>query len=256
MYLSIISFFIIGTIFGSFYNVVAYRITKGESIVFPPSSCPNCKHKLTPWELIPIFSFIIQGGKCRNCKNKMSLFYPLSECMCGILFALSYLSFGFSYELIIALTFVSVLDIVILSDYYYMIIEDCVLIFFGVLLLIEVFFINGFDALITSLIGGLISFLIMFAIKLLGDFIFKRESMGGGDIKLMIIIGFIIGYEMAAFSIFLASLLALPICLFTIKSKKNHEIPFGPFLSFASIIIYLLNININQIFDFVRGIIL
>ena len=80
MYLSIIVlFFIFGTIFGSFYNVVGYRIPKGESLLYPSSHCTKCNHKLSPLELIPIFSFLIQGGKCRKCKDKISWFYPIFE---------------------------------------------------------------------------------------------------------------------------------------------------------------------------------
>ena len=123
----ILGFFIIGMFLGSFYNVVASRLPKGESIIYPSSHCPNCNHKLGILELIPLFSYLIQGGKCSKCKQKISIFYPISEVMCGLLFVFCYLSFGFSYELIIALTFVSMLIIVILSDYYYMIIEDSVL---------------------------------------------------------------------------------------------------------------------------------
>jgi len=168
----IIGLFILGTILGSFYNVVAYRITKGESILFPSSHCPNCNHKLRPLELIPVFSFLIQGGKCTNCKSKISWFYPIAEIICGILFVVCFLSFGISKELIIALTFVSMLIIIVLSDYYYMIIEDSVLLVFGIFILIEKMVLYGFSAFIDSIVGALIAFLIMLAIKFLGDFIF------------------------------------------------------------------------------------
>lgn len=250
----IFGIFILGTILGSFYNVVAYRVTKGESIVYPSSHCPNCNHKLMPWELIPIFSFILQGGKCSSCKSKISIFYPISEILCGILFVLCYISFGFSLNLIIALTYASMLIIVILSDYYYMIIEDIVLIVFGILLIIETYFINGFDVLLLSLKSGIISFLIMMLLKLFGDFIFHRESLGGGDIKLMFIIGMIIGWEMSILTIFLSAFLAFPISLYVIKKNKNHEIPYGPFLALASLIIYLSHIDINTVLNFLGGI--
>ena len=84
--------FIIGTIFGSFYNVVGYRIPKGESIVYPPSHCTNCNHKLTFFELIPVLSYIFQKGKCKHCHQKISLFYPIFETLTGVLFVLSYSS--------------------------------------------------------------------------------------------------------------------------------------------------------------------
>ncbi|MEG2322669.1 MAG: prepilin peptidase [Bacilli bacterium] len=248
----ILGLFIMGAFLGSFYNVVAYRLPKGESIVYPSSHCPNCNHKLSPWELIPIFSFLIQGGKCTKCKKKISWFYPIAEILCGLLFVLAYLSFGISLDLIIALTFISLLIIVILSDYYYMIIEDSVLIVFGLLLMMEIFFIHGFNALVSSIISGVIAFAIMYLLKLFGDFLFKKESLGGGDIKLMFIFGLVIGSYMAIISIFLAAFIALPISLIILKLKKNHEIPFGPFLSVGALIIFLTHIDINTILNLLR----
>lgn len=248
----ILGLFILGTILGSFYNVVASRLSKGESILFPPSHCPKCNHQLKPWELIPIFSYILQLGKCSKCKEKISIFYPISEIICGLLFVICYLSFGISLDLIIALTFISMLIIIILSDIYYMIIEDSVLIFFGLLLIIEMFFIKGWLITLQSIGSGLIAFGIMFLLKLLGDFLFKKESLGGGDIKLMLVIGFMVGFDMAILSIFLAAIIALPISLVILKSKKDHEIPFGPFLALGCLIIYFSHFDINILLDWLR----
>ena len=83
-----IVFFIFGTILGSFFNVVGYRLPRNESIIFPPSHCPNCNHRLKMGELIPIFSYIIQGGKCRNCHKHIPLYYPIFESLCGLSFML------------------------------------------------------------------------------------------------------------------------------------------------------------------------
>ena len=122
----ILSFFIIGTIFGSFYNVVGYRIPKKESLLYPSSHCPNCNHNLSPLELIPIVSYIFLMGKCKKCKQKISLFYPFFEFTTGVLFALSYVSFGLSLECLFSIVFVSILVIIIISDYQTMIIPDSV----------------------------------------------------------------------------------------------------------------------------------
>ena len=252
----IIGLFMLGTILGSFYNVVAYRLPKGESIIYPASHCPNCNYKLRPWELIPIFSYLLQCGKCSSCKQKISIFYPISEILCGLLFVICYISFGISLDLIIALTFISLLIIVILSDYYYMIIEDSVLIIFGFLLVIEIYFIHGMDYLLPYLLSALIAFLIMLILKLIGDFIFKKESMGGGDIKLMAIFGLMIGWDMSIIAIFLSAFIALPISIIILKTKKSHEIPYGPFLSIAALIIYFTHLDINMIFDFLNYLIL
>lgn len=244
-------FLITGLFLGSFYNVVAYRITKGESILFPRSHCPQCKHNLKFWELIPIISFVIQKGKCVKCHAKISWFYPLAEIVCGLLFMTCYLVFGLSLNLIIALTFISMIVIIVLSDYYYMIIEDVILIVFGLLLMIEIFLINGINVLVSSILNGIIAFGVMFLIKLLGDFLFKKESMGGGDIKLMFIFGLVLGFELAITSIFLASIIALPISLIILKQKKDNVLPFGPYLSMGALILYFSQINFSSIFSFI-----
>lgn len=237
--------FVFGTIFGSFYNVVGDRVADGKSIIYPPSHCPKCKHRLTPLELVPIFSYLFQGGKCKNCKCKIPLFHPLYEIFIGLLFMFSYISFGFTGDLVIAITFVSMLAIIIVSDYYYMIIPDEILIFFGVTLALEVLLINGIDAFGISLLSGIISFGVMFLIKLFGDFIFKTESMGGGDIKLLFFLGFILGWPQALLSIFLGSIIGLPISLIVLKIKNTNIIPFGPFLALGAIIILLTQFNIE-----------
>lgn len=238
-------FFVLGTILGSFYNVVGYRIPKGESIVSPPSHCPNCNHRLAFWELIPILSYIFQRGKCTSCKQKISWFYPIFESGCGLVFAIAFLAFGFSWELLIAITFISMLIIVMVSDYNYMIISDEVLLFFGIALSIEILFIYGYQALIISLGNGCLACLFIYLLKLVGDFIFKRESMGGGDIKLLFIFGLVLGWPMSVLSIFLASVIGLPLSLIVMYKNKEHEIPFGPFLSLGAIIILLSRINLN-----------
>ena len=248
----IIAFFILGTILGSFFMVVAERIPRGESIITPPSHCDKCNHRLSPIELIPIFSYIIQGGKCRNCKTKLSIFYPLYELVSGILFSLTYISYGLTPQLIIALTFVSMLLIIVLSDIEYMIISDGVLIFFILALMVEIFLIYNLKTLGISVVNGLISFSIMFLLRLFGNFIFKKDTMGGGDIKLMFVFGLVLDYKMAILSIFIGSVIGLPISLLIVKNKKNHEIPFGPFLALGSLIILLTQFNFDKLLELYR----
>lgn len=244
-----LSFFMLGAIFGSFYYVVAYRIPKGESIIYPGSHCPNCNHRLGSLELIPIFSFLLQKGKCKKCKCKISWFYPLFEIVCGLLFGIAFLSFGFDFELIIALTFISMILIIMLSDYYYMIIPDGVLIFFASMIFIEMIFINGISFALIRLLNGVIAFLVMFLIKMLGDFLFKKESMGGGDIKLLFVFGLMMGWEMSIVSIFIASIIGLPISLILLKKNNDHVLPFGPYLGIASLIIVLTHLDIDFVID-------
>lgn len=248
-YALIIMFFIIGTVFGSFYNVVGYRIPKGESILYPSSHCPKCNHKLKPMELIPILSFLFLGGKCKNCGEKISWFYPIFEFTSGILFALCFVVFGYSLECLFYIVFISMLLIIIISDYQTMIIPDSVLIVsLGILIIIK-FFMSSIEVVGMSLLAGVGAFIFMLLLKLFGDFLFKKESMGGGDIKLMAIYGFVLGFPMSIVSVFLAAIIGLPISLLVLKSKKNHEIPFGPFLAVSAIVIVLLKVDFNKIID-------
>jgi leader peptidase (prepilin peptidase)/N-methyltransferase len=249
IYYAIITF-IFGTVFGSFYNVVGYRIPKGESLISPSSHCPKCNHKLGPSELVPIFSWLFLRGKCKNCGQKISMFYPIFEFLSGFLFMISYLIFGFDINFFIAITFISMLLIIIISDYQTYIIPDEVLIFFSIILVIEIIIKNGIGSIGTILLNAIISFAIMFLLKKIGDFMFKKESMGGGDIKLMAIIGAVLGWKMSIITIFLSSFIGLPFSLIYLYKNKTNVIPFGPFLSVAAIIILLSQINFDTIINF------
>ena len=250
MYFSILLlFFVFGTIFGSFYNVVGYRIPKGESLLYPSSHCTKCNHKLTPLELIPILSFLLLGGKCKNCGDKISWFYPIFEFLSGIMFMLSYLVFGFSLECLLSIVFISMLLIIIISDYQTMTIPDSILIVFSIMIIIIKFFMVGISGVGIALLNAFGSFLFMLLLKLFGDFLFKRESMGGGDIKLLAVFGLMFGFPMPIVSVFLAAIIGLPISIVMLKKNSSHEIPFGPFLAVSAILIVLFKLDINTIIN-------
>lgn len=246
MYYTIVSF-IFGITLGSFYNVVGYRLPREQSLISPSSHCTSCNHKLGILDLFPVFSFLFLGGKCRYCKQKISWFYPFFEFMTGLLFAISYMVFGSTIEFFITITFISMLLIIIISDYQTMIIPDELLIVGGTILIILIGFSRGLEGLGTSLLNGIIAFGIMYLIKKLGDVLFKKESMGGGDIKLMFIFGLVLGLPMTLVSIFLASFIGLPVSLYILYKNKEHEIPFGPFLAVAAIIIILTELNLDKL---------
>ena len=227
--------------------MVGYRIPKGESLLYPPSHCTKCNHKLGPLELIPILSFIFLGGKCKSCGDKISCFYPIFEFFSGLLFMLSYVSFGFSLECLLSIIFISMLLIIIISDYQTMTIPDEVLVVFTILILIVKFFIVGIKGVGIALISGIGAFVVMLLIKLLGDFLFKKESMGGGDIKLLGVFGIMLGFPMSIISIFLAAIIGLPISIVLLKRNSSHEVPFGPFLAVSAILIVLFKIDISSI---------
>lgn len=248
--LYLIIFFIFGSIMGSFYHVLATRLSNGLSIVKPASHCEKCKHELKWYELIPIISYIIQGGKCRKCKAKMPISYLLMELCTGILFAVCYHVFDNPLEITKAIIFVSSLIIIIISDIEYMIILDEVLIFaITGIIIIDVIDVGLYETSI-NILHGVGSFATMLLIKKLGDIMFKQESLGGGDIKLMFLIGLVIGYPMAICNIFFATFIAFPIALFLLIFKKDNIIPFGPFLSMSGIILYIWGLTFSDIITF------
>ena len=238
---------------GSFYNVLGLRIVKKESIVKPKSHCEKCGHVLSWYELIPIFSFIFLKGRCRNCKTKLSFLYPFSEFFCGLLFAISFYSFGFSPELIISITLSSLLIIVTVSDITYMIIPDRFIVISGVIILLTKLIFFGFNPFLTSLLNGLLAFGVMYLIMKLGDYIFKKETLGGADVKLMFVVGISLEPFLALLVIIIASMIALPISLFLLVKEKEHAIPFGPFILVGTMIVFLTKLNGLKIIHFLIG---
>lgn len=246
-----IMFFIIGAVMGSFFHVVATRLSNDESIIKPGSHCPKCNHYLKWYENIPIISYLLLGGKCSKCKSKIPLSYIVVEIVTGLLYAACYHSFKFSFDLIVALTFVSTLVTVIVSDIEYMIILDEVLIFSTLLLAILYIFGKGLEVAAYHIYSGIGAFLAMYAIKWIGDKAFKKESLGGGDIKLMFLFGMVLGLPMSICTIFLATFIAFPVALIILFSDKENIIPFGPFLSMAAILIMVSKIQLTDFLEFI-----
>lgn len=246
----LILFFIFGSIMGSFYHVVATRLSNDESIIFPGSHCTNCNHKLSWYENIPIISFIIQKGRCRNCNEKIPISCIVVEIVTGSLFAVCFHSFKLSFDLIIALIFVSSLIIVIVSDIEYMIILDEVLVVASLLIVVLYIIHLGLEKSALHIYSGIGAFATMYVVKILGDKLFKKESLGGGDIKLMFLFGLVIGYPMSICTIFLATFIAFPISIYILFSDKENIIPFGPFLSMSAILLLIAKIDINDILTF------
>jgi len=244
-------FFIFGSVMGSFYHVIATRLSKGLSIITPASHCEKCGHRLKWYELIPILSYLLQGGKCRECKSKLSVSYLLIEICTGILFAVCFHAFDFTFELIVALIFVSSLIIIIISDIEYMIILDEVLIFAVFSIIIVDIIDVGLYETTLKVLAGMGAFITMLLIKKLGDIVFKQESLGGGDIKLMFMVGLVIGYPMAVCNIFFATFIAFPIALFLLIRKKDNIIPFGPFLSMSAILLYIWGLTFADVINFI-----
>ena len=247
-------FFIFGSIMGSFYHVLATRLSKGLSIITPASHCEKCNHKLRWYELIPIISYIIQGGKCRHCKKLLPFDLFTSELFCGILFVFSYLIYGYSYEFFIFLILSSLAIIIFISDFKYMIILDSSLVVSGILIIILKYIYFGYKAVLFSLAAGFVCFLVMLLVAFIGKLMYKREALGGGDIKLSFVIGITLGIKLSMVALIFSTFLALPYALATIVLKKDNEVPFGPFIvaSFLIVFLYMDKFeNIVRLFTFI-----
>ncbi len=228
--------FVLGASFGSLYHVVGYRMPKGENWVSDRSRCPECDHQLRGYELIPMLSYALQGGKCRSCGIKIPFIYLLAEILSGLLFVFPVWFYGFqgfmTGEIYLAWVFVSLLIIITVSDLYYQLILDKVLLFFSALLVL-LQFIYPIHSLGSRVSGALVGFFTLYAIGLLGQFFFKKEALGGGDIKLYAVIGWVLGISSTLLSLFLAAIIALFYIAIFMKDKTK-PLGFGPFIALAA----------------------
>ena len=240
----LIMFFILGLVFGSFYNVVGFRLCNKESLVKPRSHCPKCNHVLKAGELIPVISYIIQA--------KISVFYPMIELFTGLLFSISYYSFGFSYDLLMALTLSSMFVIIVVTDLNYYIIPDEINIFFAVLIFIINILKFGFLGACKYLVFGAIMFLFMYLLMNFGNILFKEESLGGGDVKLIFALGMVMTPSISFVSIALSAFIALPASLIIYFINKERKLPYGPFLVLAFLLVYFLKIDLQTVYDLIK----
>ncbi|MFC4022542.1 prepilin peptidase [Oceanobacillus longus] len=230
-----ILFFLLGLIFGSFYNVVGLRLPQHIPFANDRSMCPHCKNQLAWYENIPLFSFLIQGGKCRHCKQKISYIYPTIELLTGFLFALSYYTLGFQFELITVLLLVSMLMIILVADINYMLIPNKVLLFF-LPFFIMMRFVVPLNPWGSAIVGAIIGFGLIFIIILI-----SRGGMGAGDMKLFGVLGIVLGTEKILVAFFLAcvigSVIGMMLILFNVIERKQ-PVPFGPYIVLAALITY------------------
>ncbi len=245
-----IGFFVLGILLGSFYGVVGMRMPVNESFIKGRSHCDKCHHELSFIDLIPLLSFAMSGGRCRYCGKKISAILPLTELACGILFMVSYYSFGISLDLVLALSIVSLLMIVLVSDLTYFIIPDEVLLFFSIEFIIIQIFRVGFLSTLGHIGCGMFLFALMYLILVIGNKLFKKESMGGADVKLMFLFGLVLDPLLGTITIFLGSFFALPISMIIYYINKDRVIPFGPFLVLAFLFMFFVKISTAEILYF------
>jgi leader peptidase (prepilin peptidase)/N-methyltransferase len=225
--------FVFGAVVGSFLNVCIYRLPTGESVVFPASHCPHCQQPIRPYDNVPILSYLILRGRCRNCAGTISARYPLVEMLAGLAAAAAVSALGLSAHALLSFAFLCALIVITFVDYDYQIIPDAIswpgigVGFAAALILGEPRWTESLAGI--ALGGGLLWGVAEGYYRLTG-----REGMGGGDIKLLAMIGAFLGWQAVPVTLLIASLAgtAVGILLMLVqRGDRRTAIPFGPFLA-------------------------
>ena len=235
--------FIFGSIIGSFLNVCIYRMPRDESIVSPASRCVSCKRPIPWYDNIPFLSYIFLKGRCRSCKTRITFRYLAVEFITALAFLILFIYFGPTYKFWIYSLLASGLIVVTFIDLEFQIIPDRISIggmFLGILISAFVPELHSSStwkgSLAISLSGALVGAALIYLTGVLGKLAFKKDSMGGGDVKLMAMLGAFLGWKMAILIFFLAPFFGSPAGIYLKFWKKNDIIPYGPYISIASFV--------------------
>lgn len=234
---------VLGAILGSFYACMGYRIPNKIPLSKPNSYCESCKKEIKWYMNIPVFSYLFLRGKCAYCKSKIDSLSFIVEVLTSFLFIVFYLKYGFSVTFFISLVLISVLGVTMVSDFRYYYVSDRVVILGLISLIILVYFEKDF--MFYKIISGIVMFLLMFLIKIIGDKSFKRESLGGGDVKLLGLIGLALGFYPTLISLVISC--SMTLVYYFLSKQDEKEIPFGPFLLIGALLVLYFIPNFNFI---------
>ncbi len=234
---------LLGLVLGSFYNVCIHRYLSGASIVRPGSHCPSCSHVLAWWENIPLLSYLLLRGRCRECRTRISWRYPLVEGISGLWALLLALRFGLGWPWLVFMLFGGILIIISFIDLDSYILPDIYTLPGGAAAFLCAVFLLGMDWQ-TSLIGGVAGAGTFLLLQKGYKMIKGVEGMGTGDIKLMFLLGALLGWQALPLMVFMAAVSGLAISLIYLKAPGSRgmqtAIPFGPFLSLGAMLYVLV----------------
>ena len=228
---------LVGLVVGSFLNVCIHRLPKGESLVRPASRCPVCSVPIRWYDNIPVLSFLLLGGRCRGCGGRISWLYPAVEALTGLLFLLTMLRFGLGVRTIFLLAFLCGLVVVTFIDIDHQIIPHAVTLP-GILLGLIASFITRNPSPRDAAAGALVGAGLVYLVAVYAEVAFQKESMGGGDVNLLAMIGAFLGWRLALLSFFLAIVAGAACSLALVGARvlsRKDRIPFGPFLALGAV---------------------
>jgi len=224
--------FIFGIVIGSFLNVLIYRIPKGENIAYPASKCQSCQTPLKWWHNIPIVSWLILGGKCHFCKEKISMQYPLVEFATGMIAIILFLKLGLVWYMPIVFMVFVLLFALVMIDFKYMAVPDSLNLLALALAVVNP---NAIDSLQYALMasGGLA------LLRYYLSYFLNKEAMGEGDIIVAGTMGALLGFPLFFYALFLSAILAMIPSLIATYKREDQAVPFVPFLAIATFIVYI-----------------
>ena len=238
---------LLGLVMGSALNCLALRLASGQRWSGASrSACPHCGHTLQPVDLVPLFSWLLLKGKCRYCKAPVSPRYPITEAALALIYVALVLKFGLSLQLLSALVFASCLFCLSLVDLDTQIIPDRFILIPIVVRLIELVITGGFRALLSPILTGLVIAGAVLIISLIMDKLLKKDTMGGGDIKLLFVIGLFLSVPECLLMVMLACVIGILMASLMMKVRPDTPFPFGPALSIAALISMLVGSAITS----------
>ena len=233
---------LMGLAIGSFLNAVIYRIPRKKLVRKGRSVCPHCEAQLKWYHNIPLVSYIALRGKCAFCGKPISVRYPLVELANALLYLYFFWQFGLTYNFFVFAVLCSALLAIFFIDLDFMIIPDLITLP-GIGVGLAVSFLPGGIGIVNALIGMVVGGGSLYLIAMLGDWLFKKESMGGGDIKMAAMLGALLGWQKVLL-IFISSaviglFVSIFVMIFSARLRKERMIPFGPFLALAALVAVL-----------------
>ena len=228
---------VVGGAFGSFLNVCVYRLPKGESVLWPPSTCPSCGRRIAWYDNVPVLGWLVLRGRCRQCRAPIAIQYPLIEALIAALWGAAFWWYGPTWQALSASLFGTILVGITLTDARHYIIPD-EFTWGGLVLGLLLSLAGGLPSVGRAVLGAAVGFGLLYGVAWAGEKVFRKEAMGGGDIKMMAMVGAFVGWQGVLLTIFGGALLGTVIFV-PISLRTKKLVPFGVFLAAGAAVTFV-----------------